>query len=125
MRSLTLITVAATLVASCAPHAKPTCETRPDGLRLFVGENAEAYGDIIGALRSDPDRMEALARSTNVNASTTSGPAICKTDHAFQRSVRFVYPPRKADQVGATLDLYFGAKGRVEVAEFYVIPLAP
>ncbi|HWW26257.1 MAG TPA: hypothetical protein VNZ85_10225 [Caulobacter sp.] len=90
-----------------------------------MGENAEAYDDVVSALHSDPDRMEAVARSSTPNEAETSGPAVCKTDHAFKRSVRFVYPPRKADQVGATLDLYFGKNGQVEVAEFYVIPLAP
>ena len=125
MQSLPFVLVAAALLAGCAPEPKPTCETRPDGVHLYVGRDSDAYGDIVGALRSNPDGMVALAPSASGNIGRTSGPLICETGRAFPKSVHISYPPRNTQQVGAGLDLYFGQDGRVDVAEFYVIPLAP
>ena len=126
MRSLPVVGVAALLLAACAPAAKPTCETRSDGVRFFVDPDATAYGDIVEALRRDPDRMVTAAPAGGQYSSPTSaGPLICKTDRKFPRRVSITYPSRDKRHVGAIVDLYLGEGGRVEVAEFYIMLLAP
>jgi len=126
MRSLPVVAVAVILLAACAPAAQPTCETRPDSVRLFVDPDTGAYSDLVRALRNNPDQMISLAASTYVRVvGTTAGPLICKTDRKFAKVVTITYPSRDKRHIGAILDLYFGEDGRVEVAEFYTMLLAP
>lgn len=95
-------------------------------MRLFIDRNTGDYGDLVEALRRAPDRMVASAPANGGEVGVApSGPLICKSSHAFPKVVGITYPPRNARQIGANLDLYFGEDGRVAVAEFYVIPLAP
>jgi hypothetical protein len=126
MRSLLAILAAAALVAACAPRPEPTCETRPDGARLFVDHDTAAYGDLVRALRNDPNHMVALAPPGDVRVvGAGSGPGICKTDRKFAKVVTITYPARDDRHIGASLDLYFGQDDRVAVAEFYTMLLAP
>ena len=126
MRGLLFVAITASLLASCAPAAKPICETTPGGVRLFVDRNTGDYGDLIEALRRDPNRMVESAPAAGGEIGVRPvGPLICKSGRSFPRVVGIAYPPRTARQVGANLDLYFGEDGKVAVAEFYVIPLAP
>jgi hypothetical protein len=126
MRSLAVVVLAAALAAACAPTAKSTCETRPDGVRLFVDPDAAAYGDVVEALRRDPQRMVASPPAGGaLSSSKAFGPLICKTDRPFARTVHIQYPSRDQRHVGAFLDLYLDEGGRVGTAEFYVMLLAP
>jgi hypothetical protein len=126
MRSLPIVAISAAILASCAPVAPPTCETRSDGVRLFVDRNTGDYGDLVEALRRDPNRMLESAPAAGGNVGVRpGGPLICKSSRTFPKEVGIAYPPRTAQQIGANLDLYFGEDGKVAVAEFYVIPLAP
>jgi hypothetical protein len=126
MRSLPIVAISAVILASCAPVTQPTCETKPNGVRLFVDRNTGDYGDLVEALRRDRNRMVASAPASGGEVGVRPvGPLICKSSHAFPKVVGIAYPPRNAQQIGANLDLYFGEDGQVAVAEFYVIPLAP
>ncbi len=126
MRRLAVVVLTAALAAACAPKAKSTCETRPDGVRLFVDPDAAAYGDIVEALRRDPQRMVGSPPAGGEYASMgASGPLICKTDRRFAGTVLIQYPSRDEHHIGASLALYVDQSGRVDTAEFYVTPLAP
>jgi len=126
MRSLPIVAISAVTLASCAPVAQPTCETGPNGMHLFVDRNTGDYGDLVEALRRDPDQMVASAPATGGQVGVRPvGPLICKSNRTFPKVVGIAYPPRNARQISANLDLYIGKDGKVAIAEFYVIPLAP
>ena len=126
MQSLLIVVISVVILTSCAPMAQPTCETGSNGVHLFVDRNTGDYGDLVAALRRAPDQMVASAPAAGGEIGVRPvGPLICKSSRTFPKVVGIAYPPRNARQVGANLDLYFGPDGRVVVAEFYVIPLAP
>jgi hypothetical protein len=113
------------LAAACTPRPTPSCETGPDGVRLFIDRESGAYGDLVQALRNDPNQMIALAPPNAVRIGGSSRPAICKTDHTFAKVVTITYPSRNERHIGPILELYFGQDGRVEVAELGIMLLAP
>lgn len=115
------------LVTACGGQ-KAQCELTPEGLHLFVDDDAAPYPDVVGpvrAFRFDEVVRDARALRGTFQSAAPGRPAICMTDRTFPTVTRIAYAPRHDQHVGLLVELYAGPSGKVEVAEVRVMGLAP
>jgi hypothetical protein len=123
MRALAVL-AAIVCLGACGRPDPDICHVTPAGTYIWVGEHADAYEDIVRLIRAE--RFDDLIKAApNPRAALSGRPRVCKPPEASQRRLDITYPSRRPDRdVGAVLELHLGRDGRVEVAEFYVVPLA-
>jgi hypothetical protein len=127
MREFILV-AAALLNTSCAGSGGEACERISSGAQIYVDRHARGYDDISHSVASGSfDNLIAgkAIKSGHLVNDVGLRPKVCKVKGGIVRSIGITYPPRRAQDVGANVDLYYGADGRVLVAEFYVTPKMP
>lgn len=114
--------------ASCAPSSNATCQAISKDIKVYIGDNASAYGDLVGMLqKGEFDKILALAPSMGgeVREYRDHTPSYCKFYGKVEKSKEVLYPSRRGNEIGGSLEIYYGVDGNVKVAEFYVTPIAP
>jgi len=123
MRGAVIAIVATTSRSSQAPKV---CTTTPQGVRQYLGEGSELYGEIADALNagrySDLEKPEFKGGVSNEE---DIRPIVCPVDPAVTSAKSIAFPSMSGKYAYALLRLYADSSGQVKVAEFYTMPNAP
>ena len=114
--------------ASCAPSKKPSCHFVSGDVQVYIGPESKSYIDLVNMLeRGEIDEALSVANSMRgtIQEYTTHRPSFCEYNGVLVKSKQVLYSSRNPSEVGGTLEIYYDAKGRAQIAEFTVMRVAP